>query len=174
MAEKKGASEGESGKPGGKKMMMIIGAVTLVLVAGGAVAGYLMGSKSAAKHATKAAAAEKSQGKSEAEGQKPQSLVGPMVNIDPFIVNILDDQGTHYLKAAMTLETGSKATVAEIKVRMPEIKDAILLLIGNKTFKDLSDLQGKLQLRVELMARLNKILKEGKIKNIYFTDFVIQ
>jgi flagellar FliL protein len=57
---------------------------------------------------------------------------------------------------------------------MPQIRDAILLLIGNKTFAELSDLQGKLQLRAEIIARLNKLLTTGKVKGIYFTEFVVQ
>ncbi len=100
--------------------------------------------------------------------------VGPMVNIDSFIVNILDDQESRYLKAAITLEVSSEAVSTELSQRMPQIKDAILLLIGNKTFSELSDLQGKIQLRAELINKVNSILLKGKVKRIYFTDFVVQ
>jgi flagellar FliL protein len=57
---------------------------------------------------------------------------------------------------------------------MPQIKDAVLLLIGNKTFNELNDLQGKIQLRAELINKINSILPKGKVKRIYFTDFVVQ
>ena len=57
---------------------------------------------------------------------------------------------------------------------MPQIKDAILLLVGNKTYTELNDLQGKIQLRAELINKINSILKQGKVKRIYFTDFVVQ
>jgi flagellar FliL protein len=57
---------------------------------------------------------------------------------------------------------------------MPQIKDAILLLVGNKTFGELNDLQGKIQLRAELINKVNSILLNGKVKRIYFTDFVVQ
>jgi flagellar FliL protein len=62
----------------------------------------------------------------------------------------------------------------EVNQRMPQIKDAILLLIGNKTFHELNDLQGKIQLRAELINKINSILLKGKVKRIYFTDFVVQ
>ena len=62
----------------------------------------------------------------------------------------------------------------ELNQRMPQIKDAILLLIGNKTFNELNDLQGKIQLRAELINKINSILLKGKVKRIYFTDFVVQ
>ncbi|MBW6508749.1 MAG: flagellar basal body-associated FliL family protein [Desulfuromonadales bacterium] len=100
--------------------------------------------------------------------------IGPMVNLESFIVNILDEGEVRYLKAAITLEADSAEVAAELNQRMPQIKDAILMLIGNKTFADLSDLQGRLQLRAELLNRINSLLLNGKVKRIYFTDFVVQ
>jgi flagellar basal body-associated protein FliL len=35
-------------------------------------------------------------------------------------------------------------------------------------------LEGKYQLREELIAMLNQHLKSGKVENIYFTDFIVQ
>jgi flagellar FliL protein len=57
---------------------------------------------------------------------------------------------------------------------MPQIRDAILLLVGNKSFSELNDLQGKLQLRAELINRINGVLVSGKVKRIFFTEFVVQ
>jgi flagellar FliL protein len=58
--------------------------------------------------------------------------------------------------------------------RMPQIRDAILLLMSNKTFSEMSDLQGKLQLRAELLSRINSFFRKGKVQKIYFTEFVVQ
>ena len=41
----------------------------------------------------------------------------------------------------------------------PNIRDTILLLIGNKTFEELEDLQGKKQLKAELTSKINSFLK---------------
>ena len=57
---------------------------------------------------------------------------------------------------------------------MPQIRDAILLLMSNKTFSEMSDLQGKLQLRAELLSRINSFFRKGKVQKIYFTEFVVQ
>jgi len=101
-------------------------------------------------------------------------MIGPMINIEEFIVNILDGEDTRYLKVAITLEFDKEDATKEVSVRMPQIRDAILLLIGNKTFDELRDLQGKMQLRAELVGRINTIVQRSKVENIYFTDFVIQ
>ena len=100
--------------------------------------------------------------------------VGPMVPIDSFIVNIMDDQQSRYLKASITIEVDGEEASMEITLRMAQIKDAVLLLLGNKTFSELNDMQGKIQLRAELINKVNSILLKGKVKRIYFTDFVVQ
>ncbi|WP_321533221.1 flagellar basal body-associated FliL family protein [uncultured Desulfuromonas sp.] len=160
------ADEEKQEKGGKSKMMLfvIIGVVVLLIAVG--VAAYLLGSRSAQQ--APAGESAEVEDTSKAEG------VGPMVDITDFIINILDKNETRYLKAAITLELENEETVAEVNERMPQIRDSILLLIGNKTFAELNDLQGKLQLRAEIIVRLNKLLKKGKVKGIYFTEFVVQ
>ncbi len=57
---------------------------------------------------------------------------------------------------------------------MPQIRDAILLLIGNKTYEELQDIQGKNQVKAEVKSRINSFLRTGKVNNVYPTDFVVQ
>ncbi|WP_305043271.1 flagellar basal body-associated FliL family protein [Geoalkalibacter sp.] len=163
MAEKK-KDEQEGGKKGGGKLPLIIAAVVL-LAAGVGAAAYFLG----AKGAPGAVGADVARASS-----MPSDAIGPMVDVEPFIVNILDNDGTRYLKAALTLEAETPAGRQEIIERMPQIRDAILLVAGNKTFDELRDLQGKLQLRAELLGRVNEIMKRDRIRRIYFTEFVVQ
>lgn len=102
------------------------------------------------------------------------TAIGPMVEIREFIVNIISEDGSHYVKASLTLELNREEAVEEANKRMPQIRDSILLLVGNKTFEELQDLQGKKQLKAELLSKINSFLQIGKVKAIYFTDFVVQ
>jgi flagellar FliL protein len=164
MAKKDAAEQPEAG--GSKKTLIIIIAVAVVLLIGIGVGVFLFmgGDKEE----------EISPEQEQAEMEMQAKQVGPMVNIDTFIVNIIDDEESRYLKAAITLELNTPEGAAEVAERMAQIKDAILLLVGNKTFGELQDLQGKIQLRAELINRINSVLLKGKVKRIYFTDFVVQ
>lgn len=155
----------EAGSGSKKKLIMIIVAV-VVLLLGVGIGAYFFLSSGADKPLTP----EQEQARLERQAKE----IGPMVNLESFIVNILDEGEVRYLKAAITLEADTVETVAELNQRLPQIKDATLLLIGNKTFAELSDLQGRLQLRAELLNRINSLLINGKVKRIYFTDFVVQ
>lgn len=165
MAKKEAAEESEEGGGSKKMLIIIIAAVLVLLIGGGAGYFFFMGGEEEEKISPE---------QEQAELEKQAKQVGPMVNIDSFIINILDDQESRYLKAAITIEVDSEEATMEINQRMPQLKDAILLLIGNKTFGELNDLQGKIQLRAELINEINSILLKGKVKRIYFTDFVVQ
>lgn len=169
MAEKSPKTSDASEKGGSKKkLFIIIGLVTLVLLIGAGVAGYFLFMKEPPPE-------EKDPGMEVPVPEiNTQAEIGPMVNIDEFIVNIISDENNHYVKAALTIELSSEPSKEELEKRMPQIRDAILLLVGNKTFEELQDLQGKKQLKAELLSKINAILYNGQAKSIYFTDFVVQ
>jgi flagellar FliL protein len=194
MADNKDAKKPEVAlaDPGAKKKKLIIigGAALLLLIVLGAAAFFLLKKKPAAeeKHGEEPAATV------HAPELNPSATVGPMIEIKEFIVNIISEGERHYVKASLTIElVGSAGATApggggghggaegakdpateEVTQRMPQIRDSILLLISNKTYEELSDLQGKKQLKAELISKLNSILHKGKVKDIYFTDFVVQ
>jgi len=165
MAKKEAAEEPEEGGGSKKKLIIIIAAVLVLLIGGGAGYFFFMGGEEEEKISPE---------QEQAELEKQAKQVGPMVNIDSFIVNIMDDHESRYLKATITIEVDGEEASMELTQRMPQVKDAILLLLGGKTFGEISDLQGKIQLRAELINKINSILLNGKVKRIYFTDFVVQ
>ena len=168
MAENK--SDDKSEEKGGGKLkliLMILGGVLLLVGVG--MGAYFLGAGSAAKQS--ATEASPTQAKPAESGVAP---VGPMLAMDDFIVNILDAEGTRYLKVSMTLELLTPEGLKEIEERKAQVRDTILLYLGSKSFDEIRDLQGKLQLRADLIGKLNALLTKGKIKTIYFTDFVVQ
>lgn len=170
MADKKAKSK-EGAEGGGKKKLIIIIAAALIVLLGlgGGAAYYFMKKKQEEAEKNKDPGLEVP-----VPELNPAATIGPMVDISEFIVNIISDEANHYVKASLTIELTSEAAKTELNQRMPQIRDSILLLVGNKTYEELQDLQGKKQLKAELMSKLNAILQTGKVKAIYFTDFVVQ
>lgn len=165
MAEKK-----EDVKPAksNKKLFIIIGAAVLVLLIGAGVAGFLILKKEPPPE-------EKDPAISVPVPDLTESaVIGPMVDIEEFIVNIISADSNHYVKTSLTVELNKEETREEVVNRMPQVRDAILLLLGNKTYEELQDLQGKKQLKAELMSKINSFLQTGKVKSVYFTNFVVQ
>ena len=169
MAEKTASSSDASEQGGSKKKLFIIIGIALfvvILVAGGV--GYFFLTKEPPPE-------EKDPGTEVPVPEINKSAeIGPMVDIAEFIVNIISEENNHYVKAALTIELSTEVAKEELEKRMPQVRDAILLLVGNKTFEELQDLQGKKQLKAELLSKINAIMITGQAKSIYFTDFVVQ
>lgn len=168
MAEKKKeVVEAPSGSK--KKLFVIIGLIAAVLLAGGGTAAFFLLKKDPAATEAKDPAKQVP-----VPDINQQADIGPQVNIEEFIVNIISGDSAHYVKASLTVELTNEEVKGEVEKRMPQMRDAILLLIGNKTFEELQDLQGKKQLKAELISKMNSFLKTGKVTAVYFTNFVVQ
>ncbi len=166
---KKKQKDEEKTESGGKKKLIIIivAAVVVLLLIGGAAFFFLRPAPEPEE--------EKDPGLDVPVPEITVSQeIGPMVEISEFVVNIISEDERHYVKAALTIELDKEEALDETTKRMAQIRDAILLLVGNKTFEELHDLQGKKQLKAELVSKINSFLQTGKVKAIYFTDFVVQ
>ena len=166
MAEKKDKTE-ESGSK--KKLFIIIGAVLLLLIIGGGAGAWFF-----LKKAPPAPEEQDPGLQVPVPALQKSANIGPMVNIDEFIVNIISGDTAHYVKASLTVELTNEEVEAEVQKRMPQMRDSILLLISNKTYEELQDLQGKRQLKAEILSKLNSFLQSGQVKSVYFTNFVVQ
>ena len=108
------------------------------------------------------------------EIEKAANLPGPILDLDTFIVNLSGDLGRRYLKTTIKLELSSELLKKEIDLKMPEIRDNMLVLLSSKSYDDIADISGKIRLRTEIISRINNILTSGEIQKVYFTEFVIQ
>lgn len=153
----------ENGAPKKKKSFLkwiIIGVVALAVIGGGAFAAMkFLGSSKEKKKEQHAAA------------KQATAALWPM---DPFIVNLADNQGDRYLKVVLELEVSDPVCLAELNQIKPKLRDNILDLLTAKTYKDLMDIAGKQRLRDEIGMRLNSFLGGCKVTKVYITEFVIQ
>ena len=171
MAEKKDKKEEGAGESKKNKKLIPLVAVAVALVIIIAIVGYfLIGKKQPPPEEKKPPAAQSVP----VPDLSPKPDIGPMVEVKEFIVNIISQDGNHYVKASLSIELSSPSAQAEVNQRMPQIRDAILMLVGNKTYEELQDLQGKRQLKAEMISKINSFLRTGRVNNIYFTDFVVQ
>lgn len=112
--------------------------------------------------------------KAKSEKSAKGSSIGPVYKMDTMIVNLADQGGKRYLRVTMEFEVSSAEVIKEINERLPQLRDAILMILPSKKYADIATTQGKIALRKELMDKMNAILKTGTVTAIYFTEFVVQ
>ena len=168
---------GESEHAGSKKkLFIIIGAAAAAAIVLGLVL-FMMAGKGK-KEAPKEGEAAKTEAKAEAGGHggaaKEGAGAASTYPLEPFIVNIYDGQELRYLKVKVELDMVGPGVKADLDMRLAALRDSILVLLSAKTLHDIQDVQGKNQLKDEILAAVNRIIPPGKIAKVYFTDFVVQ
>lgn len=153
--------------PKKKSKLLLIIVLGVVLAAGGGAAAwwFLVGSKPAGGHA-----------EVKQEAQKPPVFT----RLDQFTVNLRrgGDGEDHYLQAEVQLKVADEKVIEQIKLHMPEIRNAILLLMRSKSADELAPVEGMQKLAADIAAQINQILgvkdpKQGVLA-VYFDAFVIQ
>jgi len=154
---------------GGKKKLIIIFALLLLLIGGGAGAAYKFLVLDKEQNEEKEKKAEKI-----VEDIKNIEDLGVQFDVGTFIVNLQDRDADRYLKVTIVLDVQDENVKMELEKRLPQVKDAITTLLFTKTSNDLRTPEGIEELKEEILKRVNAILPIGGVKNVYFTDFVIQ
>ncbi|MFO7817597.1 MAG: flagellar basal body-associated FliL family protein [Thermodesulfobacteriota bacterium] len=171
MAEKDGREEQEEQgkkKKGSKLKWILLAAVIIVLGTGGFLGyNYFLADKNEDGNATKTEGTA-------AKSKEKKNLDSQVVSLPSFIVNLADPLGRRYLKVSIDVEVVSEAAAQKLEDSMPKVKDALLLLLSSKSFSEVNTMEEKLQLKSQIVSRLNQILDESLVIKVYFTEFVVQ
>ncbi|MEO6362992.1 MAG: flagellar basal body-associated FliL family protein [Caldimonas sp.] len=137
----------------GKKKLVVIaaGVLALVLALAGGGAYYLK--QKAARAAAEAGDDDSPAGDHArtASGKVDPKNVPTYLPLDPFVVNLADKEADRYAQIGITFELESGGSVETMKAYMPSIRNTILLILANKTSRQLIDRAGKEQLAEEIM-----------------------
>jgi flagellar FliL protein len=106
--------------------------------------------------------------------EEEENVIGPLYSLDTMIVNLSDHGGKRYLRVTMALELSDPDAAATIESRLPQVRDAILMILPTKKYDEISTTDGKIALRTEVMEKINTLMTKGRVNNIYFTEFVVQ
>ena len=105
---------------------------------------------------------------------KELTQMGPIYPLDPFTVNLVSSNADRYLKCKINFELDSPQLQQEIDKKLPAIRDMIISILSSKSVEEIQTAKGKEKLKEEIKRKVNSILVTGEIRNVYFTEFVIQ
>ena len=146
----------------------ILIAVIAVLVLGGGGAGaffFLQGGEEVA-----------------ADGEvepKEEPLADPIyLGLSPaFLVNF-DHNGTiRYLQIELQVMARDQDIIDKVEANMPAVRNKVILLLSAQNYDAVSTVEGKEQLRQEVLAAVNESLQltDGDaLEDAFFTNFVVQ
>jgi flagellar FliL protein len=186
MAEEESTEEEstQEGKKSSNMLMIIIIVVLILIILGGArVANLLMGgdeenttASSNAPQVKEKSVNQKRRSSSNSDIQESRNLsdIGILYPLDSFTVNLKSDAGRGYLKVTMSLELEGEELSMELDNKSPVLRDRIIRILTSKTLEEISSKKGKQKVETQIMDTLNAMISDGRIRGIYFTEFVIQ
>ncbi|HLF85539.1 MAG TPA: flagellar basal body-associated FliL family protein [Nitrospiria bacterium] len=168
--EEAGSAKAEP-KKGSNLKWIIISVAGAALIGGGGFFGWtLLSSRQHEAPKVEAPVPPVQKGKIETV----QANSGFIYALDPFIVNLADTPEIRYLKVTIKLDLENEELSKELEGHLAQIRDTLLILLSSKDYEGIRSIEGKFRLREEIVERANNIVKKGKVKTAYFTEFVVQ
>ncbi len=95
--------------------------------------------------------------------------------MDKFTVN-LTGEPKRTIRIEVNLEMLGKDGFEEVinVENRAKARDSIVRILNEKSFTELETIQGKLFLKQAIATEVNGILRQGIVKDIYFSEFVVQ
>lgn len=111
------------------------------------------------------------------KGQQKKNSLAPKpkpvyIKLEEFTVNL--KSGGQYLEAQIVFKADSDKVNAEIKKQLPEVRDRIRTILKAQDYASLLTDTGENILKEQIKNGVNKLLTEGKVISVHFTDFIMQ
>lgn len=107
---------------------------------------------------------------------KSQYEFTPLIyTMDKFTVN-LDGEPKRTIRLEINLQMLGAEGFEEVMgpENKARVRDSIVRILNEKTFSELDSIQGKLFLKDRIAREVNTLLNKGIVKDVFFSDFVVQ
>ena len=115
------------------------------------------------------AAAEHDDKKGEGGEQTTQIVV-----IKDVIVNPAGTNGSRLLVTTVGFEVPTAEAKTELEQKEVQTRDVLVTILTGKRLEELTAPEQRETLREEISQRVSKLLRNGKLKNVYISKFIIQ
>ncbi|MBT3601904.1 MAG: hypothetical protein HOE48_17430 [Candidatus Latescibacteria bacterium] len=106
------------------------------------------------------------------ESNEPEASV----DMGKFVINPRSEHMRLLVTADVTLAVAPDDAAGEIEddAKIDQVKDAIIYAFTHSTPEELSDRDGRDIVKTRMKARVNELLYEGQVVDIYFSRFIVQ
>lgn len=101
-------------------------------------------------------------------------VVGPVIALDPFVVNLDEPGQSRYVKVTFQLELVNGDAEAAITKSKQLLRDTILSHLSGLKLADTLGATAKDKIRSDIMVKLEKMIGPNKVRRMFFQEFVVQ
>ena len=93
------------------------------------------------------------------------------VDVPEITTNLADNS---FVKLTLKIQTDSKKAADELAKRDFQTNNIIIQELSEMTEKDLQGKQGKILFESTIKSKLNELMQEGEVQQVYITSYIIQ
>ncbi|MBD7942689.1 flagellar basal body-associated protein FliL [Psychrobacillus sp. FSL K6-2684] len=107
------------------------------------------------------------------ESKEPtiDEIVESSVDIQEITTNLAGDK---FIRISMKVQTDSTEAAEELTKRDFQVKNILITELSEMTPEDLEGKQGKLTLESSLKTKINELMDDGEVQQVYITSYIIQ
>jgi flagellar FliL protein len=173
----KASSGGADGGKGGSKLVLILLAVNSVLLTA-VLAMLVLKPGGAAAHGSGEKAEEHAAAEGHAKGEKgekgKEALPGPTLRLADFVVHLRDGDAERYARVSFEIEVPDEKAKEAVTLRMPQIRDAFLVYLSDRSAEDLRGNEAISRLKGELTHKISEVAPGAPVRSLYITELIVQ
>ncbi|HTY09854.1 MAG TPA: flagellar basal body-associated FliL family protein [Bacteroidota bacterium] len=112
--------------------------------------------------------------KTEEEAQKGETATQNIFLIKDVIINPAGTNGTRFLLTTVGIEVSTPEAQQELEKKEVQVRDLLNSILTSKGLNELVNIDQRELLRGEISKKVGELLKAGKLRNVYFSKFIIQ
>lgn len=98
-------------------------------------------------------------------------IVEATIEVPEITTNLADNR---VVRMSLKIQTTSKDAAAELTKRIFQVQNIAIQELSEMEKKDLEGKQGKQIFQSSLKTRINELMQEGEVQEVYFTSFITQ
>jgi flagellar FliL protein len=163
-------------RAGGGKVIPILLAVNTLLLAAVLATLFL---KPGGKHEGGEKVAEREHGAAEGKHEASKAgakgaLPGPTLRLPDFVIHLRDPENERYARVSFEMEVEDEKAKEAVTVRMPQIRDAFLAYLSDRTAEELRGSDAIARVKGTLSQKLSEIAPGSPVRNLYITELIVQ
>jgi flagellar FliL protein len=103
-----------------------------------------------------------------------REITGPLVALEPFVVNLDEPGSPRYLKVQIQAEVREEKDAKAFEKNKTIIHDEVLGYLSGLKVSETLGAENKDHIRTELAARMGKVIGDDRVRRIVFGEFVVQ
>ena len=94
-------------------------------------------------------------------------------SLGDFVVNLSDMRTYHLMRTNIVVEISDERMIADLQERDPQIRDSIIVILRSQARENVEQ-PGAEKIKEQIKKSINEIFQRELIKNVWFTELVVQ